>query len=389
MPEITFKGISSLLFALGGSIAVTWYFIPRVIRAVNGHDFTDKPGRHKIHKREIPTLGGVAIFAGFIFSFLIAVNGYLPGASYITAAATMLFFVGITDDLLYLNPNKKLFAETFSILIIALFTDLRFTSLHGFAGISTIPGWASYLITIFLMVLIINAVNLIDGIDGLAASVGIIASFTFGVWFWLSGEIGYTIMALAIIGALLIFLKFNYSSGHNKIFMGDSGSLVIGFILAVFAVHFNEINHSANTFYKLYSSPSVSIAILIIPLFDTLRVIAIRLKNRQSPFVADNRHIHHLMLRAGFTHFQATLYISLFNILCIAVAFLGDQMGILYLGLLLLTLCFLFVGYVYYFVRKKENMITDQRSLTRDHKSETSEKKPESRKHEAEIVEQG
>ena len=269
----------------------------------------------------------------------------------------MLFFVGITDDLLYLTPGKKLLAEMFSILIIALFTDLRFTSLHGFLGVSSIPAWASYLITIFIMVLIINAFNLIDGIDGLAASIGIIASVVFGAWFWLSGEFGYTIMAVALIGTLIIFMKHNFSNGTEKIFMGDSGSLVIGFILAVFAVHFNEINHTGKPFHQLYSSPSVSIAILIVPLFDTLRVVAVRLRNHQSPFIADNRHIHHLMLRAGLTHFRATLYISLFNIFCIAVAFLCDRMGILYLGLLLLLLCFIFVGTVNMIVRKKEKAV--------------------------------
>jgi UDP-GlcNAc:undecaprenyl-phosphate/decaprenyl-phosphate GlcNAc-1-phosphate transferase len=354
MIEITIKGISSIFLAFFSAMAVTWYFIPRVIRAVNMHNLGDKPGKHKIHKHEVPTLGGVGIFAGFVFGFLMAVNDYLPGVSYITAAALMLFFVGITDDLLYLTPNKKLIAEMFSILIIVLFTDLRFTSLHGFLGVSSIPAWVSYLITIFIMVLIINAVNLIDGIDGLATAIGIIASVTFGIWFWMSGEFGYTIMAVALIGTLIIFLKYNFSKGPDKIFMGDSGSLVIGFILAVFAVHFNEINHTGKAFHQLYSSPSVSIAILIVPLFDTLRVIVLRLRNHQSPFVADNRHIHHLMLRAGFSHFQATLFISIFNIFCIVVAFLCDDMGILYLGLLLLILCFIFVGAVDYVARKKE-----------------------------------
>lgn len=357
MPEFIVKGIPALLLTFISAMGITWYFIPRVIRVVNERNLSDRPGKHKIHKRNIPTLGGIGIFAGFIFGFLMGVNNYIPGATYFTAAATMLFFVGIVDDLLYLNPKNKLIAEIFSVLIIVFFTNLRFTSLQGFLGISTIPGWASYLITIFIIVLIINAYNLIDGIDGLAASVGIIASITFGIWFWLSGEYGYSIMAAALLGALLIFLRYNFSNGSDKIFMGDSGSLVIGFILAVFAVHFNEINHTEKTFHSLYSSPSVSIAILIVPLFDTLRVIALRLINHQSPFKADNRHIHHLMLRAGFSHKRTTILISLFNIFIILIGFLLDGIGIMYLGLLLLILCFGFVEAIRYLVRKHERVM--------------------------------
>ncbi len=359
MPEFAVKGAPAVLFAFISAMALTWYFIPRIIRIVNERNLSDKPGRHKIHKKSIPTLGGIGIFAGFIFGFLMGVNNFIPGATYVTASATVLFFVGVMDDLLYLNPKNKLIAEVFSILIIMFFTNLRFTSLQGFLGISTIPGLASYLITIFIMVLIINAFNLIDGIDGLAASIGIIASLTFGVWFWFSGEYGYTIMAAALIGSLIIFMKHNISDGPDKIFMGDSGSLVIGFILAVFVVHFNEINHTERTFHNLHSAPSVSIAILIIPLFDTLRVIILRLLDHQNPFKADNRHIHHLLLRAGFSHKRASLIISAFNVFIIIIGLLLDGIGIMYLGLLLLILCFAFVEGIRYIVRRYERGVKE------------------------------
>jgi len=161
----------------------------------------------------------------------------------------------------------------------------------------------------------------------------------FGVFFYLSGDFGYTVMAAALLGSLLAFLRFNISKGPFKIFMGDTGSLVIGFTLAVFAIHFNEIVANGKSVIALTSAPSVSIAILIIPLFDTLRVIVLRLHYHQSPFMADHRHIHHMMLRAGLSHKEATLYISLFNIFIIAIAFLLDGIGILWLGLVLLSIC--------------------------------------------------
>jgi len=355
MPEIVIKGWPAILLAFASSLLVTWYYIPRVIHIVRQRHLEDTPGKHKIHKNNVPTLGGIGIFAGFLIGYLLGIDGYIPGLSYFTAAAVMLFFVGIKDDLVNINYNKKLLGEVASAIVVVLFTDLRFTSFHGFMGIEEIPIWVSFPVTVFTIVLIINAVNLIDGIDGLAASIGIVASVTFGIFFYLSGDYGYTVIAAALLGALLAFIRFNLSEGRFKIFMGDTGSLVIGFTLAIFAVHFNEIVASGKSVMALDSAPSVAIGILVVPLFDTLRVIILRLHYHQSPFQADHRHIHHTMLRAGFTHKGATLIISLFNILVIGISFLLDGIGIIWLGLVLLSLCLLATMILMRFVTKKES----------------------------------
>ena len=241
-----------------------------------------------------------------------------------------------------------------SILIIFFFTDVRFTHLHGFLGATDISMITSFVISVLVMLVIINAFNLIDGIDGLAASIGIIASVVFGVFFYLSGDYGYTVMAAALSGAMIAFIRFNMSDGPKKIFMGDTGSLVIGFTMAVFAIRFNELDARELSFVNLKSAPSISIAILIIPLFDILRVVILRLHYHQSPFTADHRHIHHMMLRAGFSHKEATIYISLFNIFIIAVAFLLDNIGIFWLGLVILGLCLIATLILSRFVKRKE-----------------------------------
>lgn len=355
MPELVIKGWPAILLAFASSVAITWYYLPKVLKVVNERHLADKPGKHKIHKREIPTLGGIGIFAGFIFGFLMGVNGYMHYVAYFTGGAMLLFFIGVKDDLVYINPYKKLFAETATAVIIALFTDIHFSNLHGFLGIQNLPEWVYYFITVFVIVLIINALNLVDGIDGLAASIGIIASLFFGTWFLLSGDYGYTILAVALLGALIVFLFYNLSDGPKKIFMGDTGSLVIGFTLAVMAIRFNELDAAGKSFINLESTPSVSIAVLIVPIYDTLRVIVLRARSHQSFFVADNRHIHHMMLRAGFTHKQATLTISVFNIVMIALALLLDGIGILWLGLLLLIICGLATSVLVMAVRKKES----------------------------------
>lgn len=357
MPEIVITGWPAIVLAFVSALLITWYYIPRVIRVVNDNHLEDKPVKHKIHHNNVPTLGGIGIFAGFLVGYLLGIDGYMPGISYFTAAAVLLFFVGIKDDLIFLNPWKKVVGEFGSALVIFLFTDLHFTSIHGFLGITGISPLVSFLVTIFTIILIINAVNLIDGIDGLAASVGIIASVSFGLFFYLSGDNGYTVMAAALLGALLAFMRYNMSAGPKKIFMGDTGSLVIGFTLAVFAIHFNEITAKGTSFIGLKSAPSVSIAILIVPLFDTLRVIVLRLHYNQNPFIADHRHIHHMLLRAGCSHKEATLYISLFNIFIIAVAFLLDGIGILLLGFVLLSLCIIAAYILGRIVKRKESKV--------------------------------
>lgn len=363
MPEIVIKGWPAILLAFASALIITWYYIPKVVSIVRQRHLEDKPGGRKIHSDNVPTLGGIGIFAGFLVGYLLGIDGYMLGLSYFTAAAFLLFFVGVKDDLVNLNPPKKLAGEIASALIVASFTDLHFTSMHGFIGVTIISILSSYIITVAVILIIINAVNLIDGIDGLAASVGIIASIAFGLFFFLSGDYGYTVMAAALLGALIAFLRFNISEGPNKIFMGDTGSLVIGFTLAVFAIRFNELDARGLSVIDLESAPSISIAILIVPLFDTLRVILLRLHYHQSPFIADRRHIHHMMLRAGFSHLEATIYISLFNILLIAIAFLLDGIGILLLGLVLLTLCIISAFILNRSVKRKESSVPDIKSV--------------------------
>jgi len=355
MSELVITGWPTILLAFLSSLVITWYYIPKVIKVVYKKHLADRPGNHKIHKKDTPTLGGIGIFAGFIFGFLIGVNGYMHSVSYFTAAAMILFFVGLKDDLINMDPWKKFGAETITALIVTLFTELHFTSFHGFLGIGAVPAWISIPTTVFIIVLVINAVNLIDGIDGLAASVGIIASLFFGTWFFLSGDYGYTVMAAALLGSLIVFLFYNVSNGRMKIFMGDTGSIVIGFTLVVMAIRFNELDAMGRSFRNLGSTPSVSIAVLIVPLFDTLRVIYLRFRNHQSVFRADNRHVHHMMLRLGFSHKMATLYISLFNILIIALALLLDGIGILWLGLVLLVMCAMATSVLAVLIKKKES----------------------------------
>lgn len=358
------SGLSAILLAFIGAFFITWYSIPLINKISKGKNLTDKPSARKIHHNATPTLGGMAIFLGFAFGFLLTINDKMEGVGPFILSVVLLLFIGVKDDLLSITPTKKIIVQLTSGIILCIFTNIRITNFHGLIGIGEIPVWASFLVTIFMVLVIVNSFNLIDGIDGLAASLGIIASTAYGFWFFLSKDFGYAIMSSALTGSLLIFLFFNVSNGRNKIFMGDTGSLTVGFILTVMTLHFNEINSTENALLKLHSAPSVSIAILIVPLFDTLRVMVVRIVRKCPIFKADNRHIHHMLLRAGFSHYKSTLLISLANIMMIIMAYLLDSIGILWLGLVLLLTSMVLTSLVYIRVAKQEKWNWDDGIMT-------------------------
>jgi len=347
----TLTSLTVLLKAFLLSALLTSFLVPQIIKLALKLHLTDKPGYRKIHKYETPTLGGIGIFAAFSMSYLTTINSYDPDTRFFFAALLMLFFIGITDDLINIRPVKKLLLEILAAMIIIVLADIRFTTFHGFLGLHIIPLWLSVSVTLFIMIVIINALNLIDGVDGLAASISILAAIVLGFWFWNRGSTGNAIITASLAGTQAVFLVFNMSKGKYKIFMGDSGSLVIGLILSILIIRFNELNAAPETVRPLHSAPAVSIAILIVPLFDTLRVFIIRILYHQSPFTADNRHIHHLMLRAGYSPRESTLYISIAHILIIAVAFLLDNIGIFMLSIVLLLICMGLTGLVHLKVR--------------------------------------
>jgi len=194
-------------------------------------------------------------------------------------------------------------------------------------------------LTVFVIIVIVNSFNLIDGIDGLASSIGILSSVFFGFWFYISGNIEYCLISAALLGSLLGFFRFNVFDGKFKIFMGDTGSMIVGLLIAAQVIMFNEKNIGFTSAFTIKSAPAVSIAVLIIPLYDTLRVFIIRMSRGRSPFSADKNHLHHCMLKLGFTHVQSTFIIVFANLFFIALALALQNIGIIWLVLIILVIC--------------------------------------------------
>ncbi|OFX62200.1 MAG: hypothetical protein A2066_07210 [Bacteroidetes bacterium GWB2_41_8] len=311
---------SILAFLIGFSLV--YLTIPPLIRVSFAKHLFDTPNERKASKAVVPTLGGVAIFIGFILSSIIATDGYIfSELKYLIAASVIMFFIGLKDDLMDISATKKLVVQVATAVMLITLGGIRFTNLQGAFGLYEINYAVSFIITLFTMIALINAFNLIDGIDGLAAGVSIVISTVFGFWFILAGHPEYGIMCFSLSGSLVGFFIFNVFGKKNKIFMGDTGSLILGVVMVIIVIKFNEFNILQQGKYAINAAPVVSIGILIVPIVDTLRVFFIRLSEKRSPFSADMNHIHHKCLQLTHSHIKATLLILFFNILFIALTF--------------------------------------------------------------------
>ena len=329
------------------SFVITFLAIPAIIKIAEQKKLYDLPDGRKLHTRPIASLGGVGIFGGFFIASILAIPAAInPEFQYFFAAATVIFFLGIKDDMLVLSANKKFLGQVIATGILIHFGDIRITSMHGLLGITDIPLAISYLLSYISIIVIINAFNLIDGVDGLAGTLGLLTMTIFGSYFFMANMIAYSILAFSLAGSLLAFLLFNYNPA--KIFMGDSGSLILGLVNAILVIKFITIADNRSSGYFMESSLAIGFSILMVPLTDTLRVFSMRIFKGRSPFSADREHIHHLLLDRGLNHKYVTLCCVSLNIMFIAVAYFGREMGVSYSLLAIVGLAFLLLGMLLY-----------------------------------------
>lgn len=337
---------------LGFLFALNTY--PSILYIVRQKRLMDEPESRSVHEMPTPTLGGVGIFISVVVAFVL-IGAFLDTKMLllITGSLTILFFIGLKDDLAGTSPYNKLLSQLLAAALLLVFTNTRIIGFSGIFDIYELPYWASFVFTLFVYVVIVNAFNLIDGIDGLAASIAAAVSLILAILFYLANQLSLAIIAMALVGALLAFLRYNFSSEH-KIFMGDTGSMVVGFLLAFFTISFIHLaqTNALKEFHR--SAPALAFAFLFYPLIDTLRVFILRVfKYKVSPFRADRNHIHHHILNLGFTHLQTTLWITSINCLISLIAFqLQDYnlniqiVSLLCYGSLLYALPFIFKLYV-------------------------------------------
>ena len=342
-----------IILAFITAFTLTYFAIPSVIKVAQVKRLMDEPGERRSHTVSTPSLGGIGIFAGMIFSIVLWTPfRHFGDLQYILCSFIIIFLIGIKDDILPMSPRNKLIGEVLAAAILVFKSSVRLDDFHGLFGINELPEIIAVPLSIFTILVIVNAFNLIDGINGLCGSITIFTCATMGFWFFLNQEMALALTAAATAGGTVGFLKYNVD---GKIFMGDTGSLLVGIVAAVLFIKFIELNADTTreVAYRIESGVAVGIAIILYPLLDTLRVFAVRiLILKKSPFKPDKHHIHHYILATGRTHLQATAIIVLLSALLV---YLTVQLD--FLGNTILILLLVFLGLtgstILYFLRQK------------------------------------
>lgn len=330
-------------------------FMPGVLSVARKRNFVVEPNGRTSHKGIIPNIGGVNIFISFLLTMLLFSIEAFREFQFATLGVFIILIVGFVDDLISIKPVWKLFGECASAFFLIVVSDIRLSSLHGFLGINELSIGTSYLLSLFVFIVITNSLNLIDGVDGLASGLGILYSTFFGIYFNLTSNINLAISAFAMVGSLVIFFIYNVFGGKRKIFMGDSGSLLLGYMIALYMFEFCRMNAHGSVLFQFHMSaaPAVAICVLSVPLFDTLRVMLTRRKRGVSPFKPDKNHIHHLLLKAGLSHIQVTSILLLISLGYICLGLVGRNWSIELLVLAAFLIAFILTYVLWRIVDRK------------------------------------
>ena len=340
----------NILFAFLTSFIITYVAVPKVIFFADKFRLADVPGERASHKKTVPVFGSIAIFSGIIFSLIFWAE--IDKIQFVLVSFLIVFFVGVIDDLLGLTPYKKIIGQVIAILIVIYMAKIQINSMHGVLGVYELPNIIATLFTVFVVIVITNGFNLIDGVDGLASGIGVISSLGFGVMAYLMNQTNMAIIAFSLMGALLAFLKYNFHPA--SIFMGDSGSLFVGVILSILAINSIRDGLVTETIHFPNKGPLIAIVFLAIPLFDSLRVFVVRVMHGKNPLYAGREHIHHALLDLGFGHKRTALILYYTSILLIVGSYFLLELNINSSIAILALVSFIILMIPFYILRKRK-----------------------------------
>ncbi len=353
--------ILSFLIAL---LSVRWIH-PRLVQIALDKNIVDNPNARKLQRKPTPVLGGIAVFFGLVIGLGIAGIGCDCSELFIVVVAMMIMlYTGTLDDILDLSPGLRFLVEIGTVLLLIFVGDYSLNDFHGLWGINQIPRWAAIPLTVFAAVGIINAINLIDGVDGLSSGYCILTNLLFGVMFWYVGDRVMAMLAVVAAGSLIPFFFHNVFGKSSKMFIGDGGTLVMGIVMSVFVMRILE--HGSLS--KVYDAANIglvpfTLAVLSVPVFDTLRVMTTRMAKRKSPFHPDKTHLHHMFIRLGCSHAATTLAIvtlNFFVVLCWWISYMaGCSINVqLYVVLVLsILITFGLYNFMEWHIRHKTHLV--------------------------------
>ena len=308
------------------SVALIHPFLVRFAKAKN---IVDNPNTRKLQLRPVPVLGGLAIFFGIVAGVLVAHTMIDSSELFVIISCMMIMtYIGALDDVLDISPIIRLIAQIITVLILIYIGNFSLNNLHGLWGVTALPEYVYVPLTIFAVVGIINALNLIDGADGLFSIFCITVCTIFGFAFLKAGDYALFAIAVASIGAVIPFLLHNAFGIESKMFVGDGGSLQMGVVLSVFVMEVickPEYSTMAQEF-NISLVPFV-LAVMSMPVFDTLRVMIARIAKGTSPLIGDKTHLHHLFIGLGVSHISTALLISLLDLAVVGAWWLRAKSG--------------------------------------------------------------
>ncbi|WP_104812179.1 MraY family glycosyltransferase [Aureitalea marina] len=313
------------LFVLCG--ICTGFCLYYLINLANRYNLLAESNERTSHFGEVPSIGGIAFFINFLIALGVTqfFGDWNTGMA-LMIGTSIIVFVGIRDDILDLPIRRKLPLQLFAIILVLFMSGLKIEGLYGFLYIDQVPAWISYPLSFLLVLFFMQAYNLIDGIDGHAASIGIIIFGSFSVFFWLIQDYLFlTISAVSLVG-LLVYLCYNLSKLY-KIFMGDTGTLLIGFLIGFSIIRILSYTPEqvAVLPFRGQFLPVLLLAILFVPIFDVFRVMIVRKRSGKPIFSPDRNHVHHVLTDAGFSHRRASFFSASFSLSFAFVIFLIIQ----------------------------------------------------------------
>lgn len=321
--------LDNILIAFFTSLIAVIWIHPIIVKIAHKKNIVDNPNARKLQSTPVPVLGGVAVFFGIIIG-LVFTSGEISSAPLmpIIAAMVIMLYTGTMDDIIDLTARTRFLFEIGVITLLIFTQGMLIDNFHGLWDVYAISKAAAIPLTIFATVGIINSINLIDGVNGLSSGYCILASVVFGTFFYITNNAPMVILAAVSVGSLLPFFFHNVFGKTSKMFIGDGGALVMGLIMSIFVINALNTDHAILDAIGTEFNPiPFSLAVMVIPVADTLRVMSSRMIRGTSPFHPDKTHLHHLFIGNGFSHAGTTTMILLLNVIVIAVQFIASRMG--------------------------------------------------------------
>lgn len=319
-----------ILFATALSLFLVGWIHPKLVKIALLKNIVDTPDFRKLQRTPVPVLGGVAVFFGAVVG-MACMCPVIEGSHrllIVIMAMMVMLYTGTMDDILNLSPGLRLLIEIITVLLLIFGGGYSLDDFQGVFGLERIPRWASVPLTVFAAVGIINAVNLIDGVNGLSSGFCIMACALFGVMFYLADDLPMLLLAAVSIGALIPFFLHNVFGRRSRMFIGDGGTLVMGLVLSVFVISILQNGSPVDKFVDPHVGlVPFTLSVLAVPVFDTLRVMSTRLLKRTSPFRPDKTHLHHMFIKLGCSHVATTLAILLLNLTVVTGWWIAVQSG--------------------------------------------------------------